>query len=122
MTQKSELGAWGENKACEYLVDRGYKIIERNFREPWGEIDIVAKAGDGTLVFVEVKTMTENYGGLKPEDQMTSAKIKKFKKVAALYAGHRQDLVDDKKGFRLDLLALTRTEDDCVVTHYENVV
>ena len=87
MNKKSTLGKTGENVACEYLVQKGFQIIERNARKPWGEIDIVAKDPDKTLVFVEVKTMREYIGGLGPEDQMTRNKIKKFKRASALYAG-----------------------------------
>lgn len=57
MTEKSELGQKGEDLACVYLVEKGFKILERNYRRKWGEIDIVAVAPDKTLVFVEVKTM-----------------------------------------------------------------
>ena len=57
MTQKSEIGKLGENLACEYLKNKGYWVIERNFRRPWGELDIVARQKDGTLVFVEVKAL-----------------------------------------------------------------
>lgn len=54
MDNKS-LGSRGEEAAALYLRRHGYKIIERNFRVPAGEIDIVAGQGD-TLVFAEVKT------------------------------------------------------------------
>lgn len=122
MTQKSELGKEGEELATRHLLDKRYKIIERNFRAPWGELDIVAKAPDKTLVFIEVKTTRGFYPfGIQPEYQMTSAKIKKFKKAAALYAGHRNDLVDDKKGWRLDALCLTKIGNDFLVRHYENI-
>ena len=50
-----KLGARGEALACTLLEEKGYKIIERNFKTPIGEIDIVAREGQ-TLVFVEVKT------------------------------------------------------------------
>ena len=50
MTYRSKLGQLGENIACRYLVENNYKIIERNFRQKWGEIDIIAKAKDKTLV------------------------------------------------------------------------
>ena len=122
MTQKSELGKEGENLACEHLISKDYKIIERNFRKPWGELDIVTIAPDKTLVFVEVKTMGEpTFGGLKPEDQMTKAKLKKFKRAASLYAGHQQKLINDKKGWRLDLIAITKSGENFNIKHYENV-
>lgn len=50
-----KLGTRGEALACTLLKEKGYKIIERNFKTPIGEIDIVAREGQ-TLVFVEVKT------------------------------------------------------------------
>lgn len=49
------LGAKGERLAAKYLRRQGYRLLERNFRSPGGEIDIIAQDGDG-LVFVEVKT------------------------------------------------------------------
>jgi putative endonuclease len=121
MAYKSELGQFGEDLACEYLVKRGYKIIERNFKKPWGELDIIAKAPDKTLVFIEVKTMKENLVGLKPEDQLTSAKLQKLKRAASLYAGHRQELIKNDKGWRIDLITLTIEEKDCLVRHYKNI-
>lgn len=54
-------GRLGEDIACQYLVDKGYKIILRNYTKPWGEIDIIAKSPDKILVFVEVKTMRQLY-------------------------------------------------------------
>lgn len=51
---KRAVGAEYEQKACDYLVSRGYVIVERNFHCRIGEIDIIAKDGS-TLVFVEVK-------------------------------------------------------------------
>ena len=55
-------GKLGEDLACEFLKKQGYKILERNFRKGYGEIDIIA-IDHGVLVFVEVKTRTsQNYG------------------------------------------------------------
>ena len=50
------IGNEGEDKACAYLIDNSYRIIERNFRTRSGEIDIIAHKDD-VLVFVEVKTL-----------------------------------------------------------------
>ena len=54
------IGKIGENKACEYLKNKGYRIIDRNYREKFGEIDIIAVSRDLTLVFVEVKTIDKS--------------------------------------------------------------
>ena len=49
-------GNYGEDKACKYLQENSYKIIERNWRTRFGEIDIIAQK-DETVVFIEVKTL-----------------------------------------------------------------
>lgn len=133
MTQKSELGRAGEDFACEYLVKNGYKIVERNFRRSFGELDIIAVSKDKTLVFIEVKTLRQAQGRqedcLRPEDEMTVAKIKKFKRIAQFYAGENEKLILDKKGWRLDLIALvvsnaeplTNKENNFLLKHYENI-
>ncbi len=137
-TYKSQLGQLGENLACKYLVKKGYKIIDRNYRQKWGELDIIAKAPDRTLVFVEVKTMAESgYSGLKPEDQLTGVKLEKLKRTASLYAGHYPERVNDDKGWRIDLLAINikdgsrlcpgeqglgEPQENCDIKHYENIV
>ncbi len=125
MTQKSELGVEGEGLAAEFLKRKRYKVLKRNHREKWGELDIIAKAPDKTLVFVEVKTMAP--GALKPEDQMTASKMKKFRRTAELYAGSHQELIKDKRGWRLDLIALVKKDNNSSgggvfeVRHYENI-
>ena len=53
-TETGAFGAHGEAVASAALVRRGYRIVERNYRTRWGELDVVAYDGD-TLVFVEVK-------------------------------------------------------------------
>jgi putative endonuclease len=122
MTYKSQLGQLGEEIACEYLVKKGYKIIERNFRRPWGELDIIAKAPDKTLVFVEVKTASgRGYNSIQPEEQLTKSKLQKLKKTACLYAGHNTKLIKDNKGWQIDLIALTINEKSCDIKHYENI-
>lgn len=137
--EKQEKGKFGEDLACGYLVKKGYKILRRNARSKWGELDIVAKSKDQTLVFIEVKAMTGmGAEGLKPEDQMTSAKLKKFKRAAEMFAAKNPDLIDEKRGWRLDLVAidlditgeLTCPEPVCPepvewvergIRHYENI-
>lgn len=60
MARHNDFGRWGEQKAADYLVGKGYRILERNWRIDRSELDIIAMDGD-CLVFVEVKTRQRNY-------------------------------------------------------------
>lgn len=77
------IARFGEDKACEYLKKLGFKIIERNFRRGYGEIDIVALDKD-VLVFVEVKTRTSSFYGT-PLEAITYWKLKALIKTAEFY-------------------------------------
>lgn len=122
MTQRMERGRRGEDHACVYLLKKGFSIIERNHREKCGELDIIARARDKTLVFVEVKTMREGSANdLLPEDQMSDAKMKKFRRVAELYANMHSELLNERCGWRLDVLAIIEDGGLYNVRHYEGV-
>ena len=77
------IASLGEDKATEYLRKKGYKIIERNFRKGYGEIDVIAIDKD-TLVFVEVKTRTSSSFG-SPLESITYWKLKSLIKTAQYY-------------------------------------
>jgi putative endonuclease len=123
MTHQSAIGKLGEDLACRYLKSKGYKIIDRNYRKPLGEIDAVAIAPDKTLVIFEIKTVSGPEPQITAENQMTAAKLKKLKRIAEIYvvAPHLQQLINDDKGWRIDLLSLTIDDKNCVVRHYENI-
>ena len=72
MKHNQRIGKWGEDAVAAYLAERGYEIIARNARTPYGEIDIVAKQGDITI-FVEVKTLTSSKNFF-PEQNVTARK------------------------------------------------
>ncbi|MEK7554728.1 MAG: YraN family protein [Patescibacteria group bacterium] len=111
-------GKSGENIATKYLQSLRWKIIERNFKKPWGEIDIIAKDTDGTLVFVEVKAMRQS-DFLTPEDNMSRAKLKKVARTASLYAASNT-LVREDRGWRIDLIAIELSGEE--IRHYKNVM
>lgn len=122
MGNNKSLGVLGEEYASIFLKKKGYRILERNVRLRSGEIDIIAQDKEGTLVFIEVKTISGFFpDGFHPEDHMTLQKIKNFRNAASLYANARKNLVNDVFGFRLDLIALAQIGKDFVVHHYENV-
>lgn len=76
-------GSRFETLACEYLRDKGYRILERNFRFGHKEIDIIASDG-GTVVFVEVKGRTGASHGA-PAESVTTGKIRNILKAAEAY-------------------------------------
>jgi putative endonuclease len=124
MGDKLTTGKLGENLACEYLVKNRHKIIKRNWREKWDEIDIIAKAKDGTLVFVEVKTLKNGGragGGLTPEDNMTISKLKKMRRACEAFVARNPDFVHDDRGWRIDLLAVETGGNKEEIRHYENL-
>ena len=87
--------------AAEYLRKQGYKIVERNFHCPFGEMDIIGRQG-GVLAFVEVRTKrTENFGS--PAESVGAAKQKKLSRIALFYLQkHRLEGCDA----RFDVLAI----------------
>lgn len=119
MTEKSRLGKLGEDVACQYLKKKGYKIIERNYRQAWGELDVVAVSPEKVLVIVEVKTVQGPRLDITAEDQLTRDKLGKLGRTASLYANSSKLLTD--KGWRIDLVAVTIADEKAFVKHYENI-
>ena len=84
MTEKRlTLGKKGEDFAADFLTKKGYKIKERNYRSPLGEIDIIAMSGQ-TLVFIEVKTRSSARFGL-PFEAVNKRKQGQIAKTALYY-------------------------------------
>jgi len=77
------LGIKGENLAVTFLKKKGYRIIARNYKTFFGEVDIIAQDGN-TIVFTEVKTRTDELFG-RPFEAVNKKKRHKMKNVALLY-------------------------------------
>ena len=112
-----QTGSLGENIAKEYLEDKGYKIIKRNYKTKYAEIDIIAKNKD-ILVFVEVRTKKgEQFG--TPEDTLNKIKLVKVKRNAIAYSAAKrwQGLC------RIDAICIVLNQDNVVkrMKHYENI-
>ena len=80
---KRELGTEGETRARAWLLGRGAKILEMNYRRPTGEIDIIAKQGR-TLLFVEVKRRSSLRFG-RPSEAVNRQKQAHILRTAQLY-------------------------------------
>ncbi|WP_145940828.1 YraN family protein [Corynebacterium glyciniphilum] len=113
-----QVGKAGEDEAAAYFVDRGYRLLDRNFFTARGEVDIVLAGGDGdnddTIVFVEVKWRLDGRYGTGAE-AVTPAKLAAMRHAGAEWLrrnpGHRAPVV------RFDVLDITAGD----ITHYEGV-
>jgi len=119
MTRSKDVGDKGENIATRFLKKKGYKIVERNYLEKWGEIDIIAISTDRVLVFVEVKTVTGPVPIIEAEEQLTRSKLLKLQKTAMVYANNNEELTSN--GWQIDLVAITIYDDNANVRHYTNI-
>ncbi|MFA5054997.1 MAG: YraN family protein [Dehalococcoidia bacterium] len=98
---RRETGAIAENIATDYLLKRGYKIRERNYRTRAGEIDIIAWK-DGALVFIEVRAKTGKSFG-SAEESITE---RKKKRLVALAEAYLSDTGEQPEACRIDLIAI----------------
>lgn len=105
---RKEVGRIGEDIARQFLERKGFKIIARNYRKPWGEIDIIAEKA-GTVRFVEVKAVSrESLPDIsremdyRPEEMVDSRKLRKLARTAALY----MEVHKDKREFQIDVVGV----------------
>jgi len=121
---KQKVGKLGEDIAERYLKSKGLKIISRNFRKNFGELDIIAKQGE-EIVFIEVKTRREvgqtMFGS--PERAVNRRKINKISNTAQSFL-EKRGYVLDKVKWRIDVLAIklnwkTRMAN---IKHIKNVI
>ncbi len=80
---KKVLGKKGEKLACEFLKKKKYKLLEKNYRTPFGEADIIAQDREW-VVFIEVKTRTSDSFGV-PAEAVTRQKRERYRKIAKCY-------------------------------------
>ncbi len=117
--KRRDTGILGERLARDFLVEKGYSILETNFRSPEGEVDIVAQDKD-CLVFVEVRTKRSHSFGT-PEESITPTKMEKLRIAAAYY----RQLHDDSPSLcRIDVVAveLDNKNKPLRIAHIENAV
>ncbi len=115
---KKDFGKLGEEIAINYFKNKGYKIIDKNFRTRFGEIDIICEK-DNSIIFIEVRTKRDS-SLLLPEESITKIKIENYKKLALQY------LINSKRKFKdikFDFLGIEyKSEKDFKLTHIENFI
>lgn len=114
MIEPHDLGKIGEELAVNYLINKGYQILERNWHSGHKEIDIIALDGD-TLVAVEVKTRKSNTFG-EPDIAVGVMKQKMLIWAADAYVRYRNLDVD----VRFDIISIVFTDKDKHLEHIED--
>jgi len=105
------IGNIGEKLAQEYLINKKYQIIHKNWTCQAGELDIIAEK-DGKLVFIEVKNVRNKF--CKPHELLTSSKIKHLHRSIQQYLLKNDT---DKNNWRLDLITISNNK----LNHYKNI-
>lgn len=111
-------GQKGEKRAAAYLRLKGYRVLERNYRVPQGEIDLIVRKGE-SLVFVEVKTRKDNSHGTALE-AVSPLKVRRVSAVAALYLS---EYADSYSSCRFDIVTVGPEKNFLgllKVRHFEN--
>ena len=114
-TAKRIKGDIGEEVVCKYLEKNGYRIVERNYLRPWGEIDIIAER-PSLLSFIEVKTVSRETVGafrpeghqrseIRPEENMHPAKLKRLHRAVQTYLLDHK--VPDSMPWQIDLACVS---------------
>lgn len=105
MKGKNALGRHGEDETCQYLIDHGHTILERNWRYGHLEIDIISLAGDG-IHFVEVKSRTAPVQG-EPQEAVTASKQRHIASAAGKYMSMKQKCLGRDLEVWFDVAAIT---------------
>lgn len=117
MYKRHEIGKLGEDLACKYLQNKGYKILERNFEARQGEIDIIA-LDKNEIVFIEVKTRSNiSYG--KPAEAVNEIKQNHLIKTIEyyIYSRHLKD-----EFIRIDIIEIYLWKNKYRVNHIKQVI
>jgi len=111
-----EKGRTSEEIITNYLVSKKYKILERNFRTNFGEIDIIAEKND-YLIFIEVKSQFKR-GGFLAEERINREKREKIFKVAKYFLIKNFGKLSKIKGIRFDVIVFEFPKGE--IRHYES--
>jgi putative endonuclease len=114
MAQHNELGNKGEKIAADYLIKKGYSILELNYRFLKAEVDIIVKKED-VIIGVEVKTRTSTYFG-NPQDFISPKKIKLM--VSALDNYVVENDLDVE--VRFDIIAIIKEKNTFQIEHLKD--
>ena len=109
---RKRVGNIGEDIACRFLESKGFKVLERNYRKPWGEIDIIAEKGN-EVRFIEVKAISREIlpdfsheMDNRPEELVDARKLRKVARTATLY----MEVMKDSREYQIDVVGVILSE------------
>ena len=120
MKDKRQLiGKWGEQKAKEFLLKKGYTLIAENWRFRYGELDLIMLDQDQeTVVFVEVRTKTgSSYGA--GYDSLNHRKIQKLRITAKAFLHSNKWW---NRSVRFDLISIDQENEGFKLRHLKNII
>ncbi len=117
-TQAQIQGKNGEDIACSFLLQNGYRVVERNYRVSGGEIDLIAEKNH-ELAFVEVKTRSSLQFGY-PEESVTRPKKLRLARAARRYLAD----MPHTPSYRFDIIAVYMPGGKTApsIEHFENIL
>lgn len=115
---KKTIGSFGENLAKEFLIKRGYKILDSNLRFKKLELDIVTKL-DNKIIFIEVKTRNSPNVG-PAEDALKNSQIKDLKRAISAYCFNKKISANNTQ---LDFIAidLFKQQNTAKIKHFKDI-
>jgi putative endonuclease len=121
MKNTGYVGKLGEDLAQRYLLSKKYKIIQRNFLEKWGEIDLIARNQD-QIVFIEVKTVSRSYicntaDDYRPEDNIHLYKTERLSKTIQSYLASLKYEAE----WRFDVILIILNKKDLSLINLEHI-
>ncbi len=117
--RRQSLGRFGESIAAAFLEKKGYTILERNWRTPYGEIDLIAMKND-VIAFVEVKTRASSSLG-PPEISITPRKEEHMRSAAEYFIQQHPESIND---WRIDAITIQIQANNSppLIDHFENAI
>ena len=110
-------GREGEALAADLVLEKGWRIVERNFRCSGGELDLICEDGQ-TLVFVEVKTRSGAVRG-EPGEAVGRAKVRRLVRAASEYLSCHKSW---DRPCRFDLVSVIMRDGETTVEHWEDII
>lgn len=124
MAKHNEIGALGEVVAGEFLESKGHRILDRNFRRPYGEIDLVSRGRNGKIHFVEVKSVSWETGtptsAHSPLENIHQFKVERLKRIIQSYLALKK--IDSEWQFDAMAVYLDQETKTAKVRYLENVI